>query len=169
MIRCLEEAEKRKLSSISFPSLGTGTLGYPPLLVAKTMEEVVNEFGKTQPKYLQTVVFVLFDGKQSVQVWETNLFKKCCGNLKKCFEIGLECLQLYYIVEMFLLFLLRSIVQYICFITLFLALFNIFWEKYQDVTNVDFHIAHLSSSTQNDKKATVHYLSFEQRRISWTP
>jgi O-acetyl-ADP-ribose deacetylase (regulator of RNase III) len=39
MTRCLKEAEERKLSSIAFPALGTGILGYPPCLTAKTMFE----------------------------------------------------------------------------------------------------------------------------------
>jgi O-acetyl-ADP-ribose deacetylase (regulator of RNase III) len=47
MTRCLKEAEERKLSSIAFPALGTGILGYPPCLTAKTMFDAVEEYQKT--------------------------------------------------------------------------------------------------------------------------
>lgn len=68
MTRCLEKAEETGLNSIIFPALGTGTLGYPPCLVAKTMFDAVYEFGKTRnPKHLQKVHFVLFE-KEVVQV-----------------------------------------------------------------------------------------------------
>lgn len=64
MTRCLREAEKRKMSSIAFPALGTGTLGYPLCLTAKTMFDAVEEYQKTNPKYLKTVHFVLFKDKE---------------------------------------------------------------------------------------------------------
>ncbi|CAC5395812.1 unnamed protein product [Mytilus coruscus] len=61
VIKCLKEAEDRKMTSIAFPALGTGTLGYPPCLVAKTMFAAVDEYGRTHPTYLKQVYFVLFE------------------------------------------------------------------------------------------------------------
>ncbi|VDI83029.1 Hypothetical predicted protein [Mytilus galloprovincialis] len=64
IIRCLKEAEIRMLSSIAFPALGTGTLGYPPCLVAKTMFEAVYDFKKSKSlEYLRDVYFVLYEDK----------------------------------------------------------------------------------------------------------
>ena len=77
MTRCLKEAEERKLSSIAFPALGTGILGYPPCLMAKTMFDAVEEYQKTNPKYLKTVHFVLFQDKEILSVisFSKSLFK----------------------------------------------------------------------------------------------
>jgi O-acetyl-ADP-ribose deacetylase (regulator of RNase III) len=66
--RCLKKAEKNKLSCIAFPALGTGTLGYPPCLTAKAMFDAVEEYQKTNPKYLKTVHFVLFQDKEILSV-----------------------------------------------------------------------------------------------------
>lgn len=52
------------LSSIAFPALGTGNLGYPPCLVAKTMFEAVYDFRKSKKlEYLRDVYFVLYEDK----------------------------------------------------------------------------------------------------------
>ncbi|CAG2222955.1 PARP10_14_15 [Mytilus edulis] len=70
MTRCLKEAAERKYESIAFPALGTGTLGYPPCLVAKTMFDAVYEFGRTRKgKALKEVHFVLFGDKEFVQLF----------------------------------------------------------------------------------------------------
>ncbi|XP_063410544.1 uncharacterized protein LOC134693634 [Mytilus trossulus] len=58
VIKCLNEAENKKMASIAFPALGTGTLGYPPSVVANTMFAAVDEYERTNPK---RVVFVLFE------------------------------------------------------------------------------------------------------------
>ncbi|CAC5395810.1 PARP10_14_15 [Mytilus coruscus] len=68
--RCLEKAEQTESNSIIFPALGTGTLRYPPCLVAKTMFDAVYEFGRKRlPKHLQNVHFVLFE-KEVVELFE---------------------------------------------------------------------------------------------------
>lgn len=55
-------------STIAFPALGTGALGYPYIPVAKTMMECVCEFGEQHPETcIQTVYIVVHEG-HSVQV-----------------------------------------------------------------------------------------------------
>ncbi|CAG2222956.1 PARP10_14_15 [Mytilus edulis] len=70
VIRCLKAAEKSEMTSIAFPALGTGTLGYPPCLVAKTMFAAVDEYEKTNPTYLKRVVFVVFEDNVVFQIFE---------------------------------------------------------------------------------------------------
>ncbi|XP_048244604.1 protein mono-ADP-ribosyltransferase PARP14-like isoform X2 [Haliotis rufescens] len=58
---CLQEAHKKRYQSIAFPALGTGNLGYPRDVVAKTMMETVEEFGQDNPgTSLQEVKIVVY-------------------------------------------------------------------------------------------------------------
>ncbi|XP_021355999.1 uncharacterized protein LOC110452051 [Mizuhopecten yessoensis] len=58
---CLTEADKKKYSTISFPALGTGNLGYPRDLVAKTMFDTVNSyFNEGKDSSIETVSFVVY-------------------------------------------------------------------------------------------------------------
>lgn len=45
---CLQTAEQMGYTSITFPALGTGNLGYPPELVAKTMLDCFVNYATTQ-------------------------------------------------------------------------------------------------------------------------
>ncbi|XP_021356001.1 uncharacterized protein LOC110452052 isoform X2 [Mizuhopecten yessoensis] len=59
--RCLTEADKKKYSTISFPALGTGNLGYPRDLVAKTMFDTVNSyFNEGKDSSIESVSFVVY-------------------------------------------------------------------------------------------------------------
>ncbi|MFQ5519795.1 MAG: macro domain-containing protein [Candidatus Methylomirabilia bacterium] len=53
-------AEKRKLSSLAFPALGTGVGGFPPSESAEAMLEVVLAHLKSGGTGLKKVVFVLY-------------------------------------------------------------------------------------------------------------
>ncbi|XP_046555938.1 protein mono-ADP-ribosyltransferase PARP14-like isoform X3 [Haliotis rubra] len=44
--KCLKSASDQQYRSIAFPALGTGNLGYPRDVVAKTMMETVEQFGQ---------------------------------------------------------------------------------------------------------------------------
>lgn len=67
---CLCEAEKNQLSSVAFPSLGTGNLTYPPDRVASIMFETVNRYAlSTNLGSLKHVVFVIYSmDAKSLQV-----------------------------------------------------------------------------------------------------
>ena len=59
--KCLDKASKLKCSSIAFPVIGTGRLGYPPDLVASRMFRAVSDFKKKQKKTALTDVgFVVY-------------------------------------------------------------------------------------------------------------
>ncbi|KAL3863208.1 hypothetical protein ACJMK2_004974 [Sinanodonta woodiana] len=61
MNNCLSEADQRKLTSIAFPALGTGTLKYPKDVVAREMFNCVSDFlTKNADTSLVDVYFVVF-------------------------------------------------------------------------------------------------------------
>ncbi|XP_070193016.1 uncharacterized protein [Littorina saxatilis] len=58
--KCLEKAEKYQLDSVAFPAIGTGTLQYPPDIVAKAMYEATLAYGLQNPgTTIDDVSFVL--------------------------------------------------------------------------------------------------------------
>ncbi|XP_021354328.1 poly [ADP-ribose] polymerase 14-like isoform X2 [Mizuhopecten yessoensis] len=66
--RCLQMADDELMTSISFPALGTGNLGYPHDIVAAEMFEIVNEF---DPKTLKEVQFVIYEkDDKSIQAFQ---------------------------------------------------------------------------------------------------
>ncbi|XP_071171105.1 uncharacterized protein [Mytilus edulis] len=60
--RCLREADLRELSSISFPSLGTGKNLYPPDVVAAIMFQIVHKYDIERNLHnLKEVDFVIYE------------------------------------------------------------------------------------------------------------
>ncbi|XP_061170810.1 protein mono-ADP-ribosyltransferase PARP14-like [Saccostrea echinata] len=58
---CLRIADTNQMSSIAFPALGTGRLGYPPELAAKTMFKCCREFhSKNRDSSLKEIFFVIY-------------------------------------------------------------------------------------------------------------
>ncbi|KAM4731160.1 LOW QUALITY PROTEIN: poly(ADP-ribose) polymerase family member 14-related sequence 1 [Anableps anableps] len=73
---CLDLAEKSHFTSISFPAVGTGNLGFPKDLVASLMLDKFLEFSTRQSKHLTKITVVLYPGDtQTIQVL-TDQFKK---------------------------------------------------------------------------------------------
>ncbi|XP_031575047.1 protein mono-ADP-ribosyltransferase PARP14-like [Actinia tenebrosa] len=60
LVTCLKRAEKQELNSISFPALGTGSLGLSSKDCADFMLSAAKTFSKTQPKSLQLIRIVVF-------------------------------------------------------------------------------------------------------------
>lgn len=69
---CLKEADKRALSSIAFPAIGTGKLAFPRDVVARAFFEEADNFrGKNPQSLLTKVHIVLFHKDQpTVQVFQ---------------------------------------------------------------------------------------------------
>ncbi|KAL5012887.1 hypothetical protein ScPMuIL_011438 [Solemya velum] len=66
MLNCLEDITKMKMTSVAFPSFGTGFLGYPSAEVAETMFRCIEDFGKKNAKpTLQSVTIVIFHKDKS--------------------------------------------------------------------------------------------------------
>ncbi|KAK0149730.1 Poly [ADP-ribose] polymerase 14 [Merluccius polli] len=64
---CLNKAQKRGLTSITFPAIGTGNLGFPTDLAASVMIEEILKL-KKQPRGLKTVDIVLYPkDKETIQ------------------------------------------------------------------------------------------------------
>ena len=59
--KCLQVCEQKSASSVAFPSLGTGNLGYPPNIVAKVMVTTVQNYYKVyRATCIRSVKFVIF-------------------------------------------------------------------------------------------------------------
>lgn len=62
MKKCLDHVDKNRLSSVAFPAMGTGNLGYPKATVALEMFDAVNDFGSNNPSTtIRDVRFVLYE------------------------------------------------------------------------------------------------------------
>ena len=58
---CLRQAEKEGISSIAFPSIGTGRLGYSVKDVARTMFQTVHKFAaERNDGCLKEVAFIMY-------------------------------------------------------------------------------------------------------------
>ena len=60
VMKCLEEAEKRRITSISFPAIGTGNLGISAKSCANAMLSVIRDFSYKQPTSLQLIKMIVF-------------------------------------------------------------------------------------------------------------
>ncbi|XP_038559136.1 protein mono-ADP-ribosyltransferase PARP14-like [Micropterus salmoides] len=57
---CLDAAEKRKMTSLSFPAIGTGNLGFPRDLVSRVLLREIHSFSRNKnPRHLREVVIVV--------------------------------------------------------------------------------------------------------------
>lgn len=62
MEKCLAHVDQNQHSSVAFPAMGTGNLGYPRETVAKEMFSIVHNFGSNNPSTsISDVYFVLYD------------------------------------------------------------------------------------------------------------
>ncbi|XP_043930931.1 protein mono-ADP-ribosyltransferase PARP9-like [Protopterus annectens] len=74
MKTCLEYAQKDKLSTISFPAIGTGKLEFPKSVVAEVMIQEVISFAKLNRSCKLDVYFVLFpEDLETVKAFENQM------------------------------------------------------------------------------------------------
>ena len=61
-MKCLKICDEKEISSIAFPALGAGNLGYPTELVAKVMTNTVQSYLQinSETTYIENVKFVIF-------------------------------------------------------------------------------------------------------------
>ena len=57
---CLKACDQRQITSIAFPALGAGALGYPSKVVARVMITAVQKYFQTSTTSIQAVKFVIF-------------------------------------------------------------------------------------------------------------
>ena len=62
-MQCMTKADSLEMGSIGFPSLGTGNLGYPAILVAHTMFEAALDYGRQHPNTVISDVFFILHKK----------------------------------------------------------------------------------------------------------
>lgn len=68
VIKCLQEAEKKGISSISFPAIGTGKLGISAKSCADTMLSAIRDFSDKQPTSLQLIKMIVFQTEMIKEV-----------------------------------------------------------------------------------------------------
>jgi histone H2A len=69
----LSLCDEKNLTSVAFPSIGSGRAGYPKQLAAETILRTINSyFASTMQSSIKQVYFVLFDD-ESVEVYRTEL------------------------------------------------------------------------------------------------
>ena len=69
MQKCLDQLDKDQLTSIAFPAIGTGVLGFPRPKVAEIFFEEVTSFLKSHPQSpINDVRFVAYDKDQATVV-----------------------------------------------------------------------------------------------------
>jgi len=78
--KCLAEASKKHYTSIAFPVLGTGNLGYPPATVAETMLGAIDQFQQNTPStsLRNASIVIYYADKANLQV------KYLVNNLTLC-------------------------------------------------------------------------------------
>lgn len=57
--QCLEDAERLKMKSLSFPAIGTGVLNYPKELVSRVLLAEVQSYSRKKPLHLREVFIVV--------------------------------------------------------------------------------------------------------------
>ena len=60
LLTCLQEADKRRVTSISFPAIGTGILGMSAKSSANTMLSAVRTFSDQHPAHVQLIKMTIF-------------------------------------------------------------------------------------------------------------
>ena len=60
VLTCLQEADKRRVTSISFPAIGTGILGMSAKSSANTMLSAVRTFSDQHPAHVQLIKMTIF-------------------------------------------------------------------------------------------------------------
>ncbi len=73
---CLQMADERGVSTISFPSISTGAYGYPVAAAAAVAIRTVSDYLREQKTSLKEVTFVLF-AQSDYEQYERALAKSC--------------------------------------------------------------------------------------------
>ncbi len=76
ILQCLQEAEKRSISSISFPAIGTGKLGTTAKSCALAMLSAIRELSKQKPVSLKLIKMAIFQ-KPMIKDFRLALAEEC--------------------------------------------------------------------------------------------
>ena len=68
VMKCLQEAEKKSISSISFPAIGTGNLGVSAKSCADAMLFAIRDFSNKHPTSLQLIKMIVFQTEMIKEV-----------------------------------------------------------------------------------------------------
>ncbi|XP_054895199.1 protein mono-ADP-ribosyltransferase PARP14-like isoform X2 [Poeciliopsis prolifica] len=80
---CLKEAEKLRLTSLSFPAIGTGNLSFPRPVVARVLLRQIHLFSfRVSPRHLKEVVIVVHHSDRQTTDCFTREFSGQTGNVQ---------------------------------------------------------------------------------------
>ncbi|PWA24204.1 hypothetical protein CCH79_00016209, partial [Gambusia affinis] len=80
---CLKEAEKLRLTSLSFPAIGTGNLSFPRQVVARVLLRQIQLFSRrVSPRHLKDVVIVVHHSDRQTTECFTREFSGQTGNVQ---------------------------------------------------------------------------------------
>ncbi|XP_043967027.1 protein mono-ADP-ribosyltransferase PARP14-like [Gambusia affinis] len=80
---CLKEAEKLRLTSLSFPAIGTGNLRFPRQVVARVLLRQIQLFSRrVSPRHLKDVVIVVHHSDRQTTECFTREFSGQTGNVQ---------------------------------------------------------------------------------------
>lgn len=75
---CLTETQNQKMTSIAFPAMGTGNLGYPRDMVAEEMCSCIVNFSKDNPKTcVKNVSFVIYE--KDIPTIQVGVLNRICA------------------------------------------------------------------------------------------
>lgn len=80
--KCLDQAESDGMVSVSFPTLGTGYLMYPPADSAHIMLKAINDFASSNPGSSLNSVDIVILSKSSTKDKNLEPFKKVCESYR---------------------------------------------------------------------------------------
>lgn len=93
---CLQEAEKRSISSISFPAIGTGNIGIDAKSCAFSMLSAIRELSKQRPASLKYIKMTIFQ-KTMIKNFRLAMVEESGtksaaepGRVRKCIRHGLD-------------------------------------------------------------------------------
>ncbi|XP_027872328.1 protein mono-ADP-ribosyltransferase PARP14-like [Xiphophorus couchianus] len=80
---CLKEAEKLRLTSLSFPAIGTGNLSFPRPVVARVLLRQIQQFSqRVSPRHLKEVVIVVHQSDPQTTECFTREFSGQTGSVQ---------------------------------------------------------------------------------------
>ncbi|XP_067657899.1 protein mono-ADP-ribosyltransferase PARP14-like [Haliotis asinina] len=89
VMSCLETANVSNYTSIAFPAMGCGGLGYPPHLAAKALFDAFSMFEKKTKSGLQEINIVIYDTEEKIyKIFENERNNRLLGTVKRTKDVG---------------------------------------------------------------------------------
>ncbi|XP_046552532.1 uncharacterized protein LOC124262126 [Haliotis rubra] len=89
VLSCLETANVSNYTSIAFPAMGCGRLGYPPHLAAKALFDAFSLFERTTKSGLQEINILVYGTEEKIyKIFENERNNRLLGTVKQSKDVG---------------------------------------------------------------------------------